>query len=164
MRKPPSLTPKEAGSFMKVLYSFFLRDEKLSAKEEEVLSMLVNALQIKEDQQKEFQVMWGSNVEAMAEEVKKISDPGVRRYLLLIIRDLHEMEKTGWLYPKQEIDKFESTYNALLNALSSLGLEFVQPPPAAKMVSETQPGNSQTLSFFSAGEHIKWPPKIGPYS
>jgi hypothetical protein len=115
MKKPVSITPFEGISFLKVVHSFFLRDEKLTPVEENVLSMLVAAFQIKAPHQKEFQVMFFTNVDSMAEEIHKITDRKVRLYLLAIIQELYRIEKkTSRRFSKDERETFESTYNSLL--------------------------------------------------
>jgi hypothetical protein len=119
MRKPVSLTLRESISFLRVVHSFFLRDEKLSPVETEVLSMLVAAFQIKVEQQKEFQVLFFSNVESMAEEINKISDPNVRLYLLAIIYELYLIEKqSSPRFSGHDREIFESTYNSLLRLVN----------------------------------------------
>lgn len=116
MKKPVSISPQEGISFLKVVHSFFLRDEKLTPVEENVLSMLVAAFQIKGSQQKEFQVMFFTNVDSMAEEIHKITDRNVRLYLLATIQEIYRIERKNALrFSKDDREIFESTYNSLLH-------------------------------------------------
>ncbi len=115
MRIPVALTMRERVCFLKVLYSFFLRDDKLTSIEEGVLSMLQKAFNIEGDQQKEFQVRFFSNVESMADEVNKIADVNARVYLLAIIKELYLIEKKSVRnFPAREREIFESTYSGLI--------------------------------------------------
>jgi len=97
------LSFEEQVSFMKVIYSIFMRDGKVSSWERDILKSLSEAFQFSKGDESGFATMYYPNVDMIAQEVNQIKD-GRSRYWLLrilldalkqgVIIDMGEMEKT----------------------------------------------------------------------
>jgi len=98
------LNEDEKISFMKVLYTFVMRDNKCSKEEEKLLDIFKNVV-FKLQKNKIEDHKWKINLstpDAIAEEIDKIKDSDSKRYLFFIIIELiHHSDKTkGFIFKR----------------------------------------------------------------
>lgn len=119
MKKPVYLPTEERMTFLKVVHSFYVYDDRLSSVQDGVLKMLVKVFQIDPARKREYQVYFFSDIKTMAEEVKKITDIGARLMLFKMVWETLLVEKKGILgVSNDKKERFGAAFRQLAEMVS----------------------------------------------
>ena len=111
-----SLTKEEKMSFMKVIYSLILHNDKIPKWEQEVIDSLNFIFSLSKNDLTKCKVKLYPDSVAIAKEINKINDERSRYYLIRIIWDIFKQDDSDSWFGTID-DKDRNFFNAILESV-----------------------------------------------